>query len=330
MPPTKQLSSPDLYTVAWISALAIERAAAIAILDERHTKPASFIQHESDKNSYSWGRIGEHNIVIASLASGVYGTTSAAVTTAGLLSSLPQIRIGLLVGIGGAISRPDQGYDVRLGDVVVSKPSGTHGGVVQYDIGKATAGGWDRKDCLGLPPQVLLNAVAHIEAEHIVDDSRISEFLQGLPPKMTQSTDGYVYQGSENDRLFKSSSYHQPGNDCSICDPAELVTRKKRPDDEPQVHYGTIGSGNILVKDAQRRDKILVDVAKDIICLEMEAAGLMMNFPCLVIRGISDYADAHKNDRWQKYASATAACYAKYSAMFLRENSRLRRRRLKR
>jgi hypothetical protein len=44
----------------------------------------------------------------------------------------------------------------------------------------------------------------------------------------------------------------------------------------------------------------------------MEAAGLMnSSFPCLVIRGISDYADSHKNDTWQDYAAATSARYAK-------------------
>ena len=48
-----------------------------------------------------------------------------------------------------------------------------------------------------------------------------------------------------------------------------------------------------------------------ILCFEMEAAGLMDNFPCLVIRGICDYADSHKNKRWQPYAAATAAAYAK-------------------
>lgn len=37
----------------------------------------------------------------------------------------------------------------------------------------------------------------------------------------------------------------------------------------------------------------------------------MDDFPCLVIRGICDYADSHKNDRWQPYAAATAAAYAK-------------------
>jgi Cdc6-like AAA superfamily ATPase len=46
-------------------------------------------------------------------------------------------------------------------------------------------------------------------------------------------------------------------------------------------------------------------------CVEMEAAGLMDTFPCLVIRGICDYADSHKNDRWQPYAAATAAAYMK-------------------
>ncbi|KAI9766873.1 MAG: hypothetical protein M1839_004741 [Geoglossum umbratile] len=37
----------------------------------------------------------------------------------------------------------------------------------------------------------------------------------------------------------------------------------------------------------------------------------MNDFPCLVIRGICDYSDTHKNDRWQRYAAATAAAYAK-------------------
>jgi hypothetical protein len=43
----------------------------------------------------------------------------------------------------------------------------------------------------------------------------------------------------------------------------------------------------------------------------MEAAGLMDDFPCLMVRGICDYADSHKNKYWQPYAAATAAAYAK-------------------
>jgi hypothetical protein len=41
----------------------------------------------------------------------------------------------------------------------------------------------------------------------------------------------------------------------------------------------------------------------------MEAAGLMNEFPCVVIRGICDHADAHKNKEWQEYAAAVAAAY---------------------
>ena len=47
------------------------------------------------------------------------------------------------------------------------------------------------------------------------------------------------------------------------------------------------------------------------LCFKMEAAGLMDDFPCLVVRGICDYADSHKNKQWQGYAAATAAAYAK-------------------
>ena len=86
-----ELDDPNLYTIGWIAALPIERAAATALLDDRHGIPAGFEQHQSDTNSYTWGRIGNHNIVIASLPAGVYGTTSAAVTVSNLLSSLPQI-----------------------------------------------------------------------------------------------------------------------------------------------------------------------------------------------------------------------------------------------
>jgi hypothetical protein len=48
-----------------------------------------------------------------------------------------------------------------------------------------------------------------------------------------------------------------------------------------------------------------------VLCVEMDAAGLMDEFPCAVIRGICDYADSHKNKHWQPYAAATAAACAK-------------------
>ncbi len=49
----------------------------------------------------------------------------------------------------------------------------------------------------------------------------------------------------------------------------------------------------------------------DASCFEMEAAGLMSEFPCLVVREVCDYADSHKSNQWQGYAAAAAATYAK-------------------
>ncbi|KAK4170816.1 hypothetical protein QBC36DRAFT_250670 [Triangularia setosa] len=312
------LNSPDSYTVAWIAALPIERAAAEAMLDEQYATPTGFIRHQTDANVYTWGRVGEHNIVIVSLAAGVYGTTSAATTASHLLASLPSIRVGLLVGIGGGIARPDEGRDIRLGDIVVSQPDGTTGGVCQYDLVKAKSDGKrERKGFLGRPPTVLLNALASIQANHERKDPKIPYFLQEMlekNPKMSKKSKqspGYAHQGFNSDRLFKASCDHVPGPDCRGCDTSDEVQRDTRDTSDPEIHYGTIASGNTLVKDAAARDRIVADVGDDCICFEMEAAGLMNHFPCLVIRGICDYADSHKNDRWQRYASATAAAYAK-------------------
>ncbi|GAB1211414.1 hypothetical protein ATERTT37_000528 [Aspergillus terreus] len=43
----------------------------------------------------------------------------------------------------------------------------------------------------------------------------------------------------------------------------------------------------------------------------MESAGIMDQLPCLVIRGICDYCDSHKQKNWQGYAALAAAAYAK-------------------
>ncbi|RNJ52610.1 hypothetical protein D7B24_003165 [Verticillium nonalfalfae] len=315
----KALDSTDSYTIAWISALSIERAAAEIMLDETHVPPINFTKHQTDHNIYTWGRLGEHNVVIASLEAGSYGTSMAAKTASSLLASLPSIRIGLLVGIGGGIARPtDNNQDIRLGDIVVSQPDGTTGGVCQYDLIKAkTDGKRERKGILGKPPTVLLNALFKIQAVHEREDSKVSYYLQNMLekyPKMGKKSNrnpGYAHQGSENDRLFQASCAHTSGSDCRDCDQTGEVPRDTRDTTDPEIYYGIIASGNTLVKDAAERDRIVDDVGENCLCFEMEAAGLMNSFPCLVIRGICDYADAHKNDQWQRYASATAAAYAK-------------------
>ncbi|OAQ67814.1 nacht and ankyrin domain-containing protein [Pochonia chlamydosporia 170] len=323
---TTQLPDPKLYTIGWITALEKELTVAIAVLDEKHEKPLNFTKHAKDTNSYAWGRIGEHNIVITSLAAGRYGTVSAATTAGSMMSSLPHLRFGLMVGIGAGIPRPNR--DIRLGDVVVSHPAGTSGGVIQYDMGKLRSSEtFERVGQLDAPPEVLLKRLQFLRAAHRLQGSRIPSILKEMTdeyPKLCEEQDGdaaFVYQGSHNDRLFEVTTVHrnvpvadnegrEQGRICAQCDDTEEIRRKdRRP--QPLVHYGVIASGNCVVKDGISRDVILQRLEKVCICFEMEAAGLMNNIPCLVIRGICDYADTHKNDQWQNYAAATAAAFAK-------------------
>lgn len=307
-----QLDNAD-YTVGWITALPHERIAAEAMLDKRHAPPQYI--HPHDHNTYTLGSIagpdGDHNIVIISFPPTRYGTTPAAVFASQMLSSFPSIQLGLMVGIGGGI--PSEHIDIRLGDVAVSRPEGVYGGVRQYDCGRRTASGFEECGFLSPPPMALLNAIGILESKHEMTGSAMPAILEAAyeaDPLLVCPEQGYsyTYPGDNYDRLFQASYEHPAGrDDCTKCDSNEEVNRSERPDDGPFVHYGTIASGNMVVKDARAREML----AGNCICYEMEAAGMMNILPSLVIRGICDYSDSHKNDRWQNYAAIVAAAYAK-------------------
>ncbi|KAF3152659.1 hypothetical protein TWF569_002962 [Orbilia oligospora] len=294
------------YTVGWICALPVEMAAATAMLDEEHGKPTQ--QDSHDKYTYTLGKIGQHNVVIACLPDGVVGTTSAAALGVQMRSSFRCIRFGLMIGVGGGV--PSRLHDIRLGDVVVSKPRGTSSGVIQYDYGKAVENGQLIMDgSLNKPPKTLLTAMSSLEADHLRRGNCISGHISKMLYKHPHMQQHFKHQGPENDILYAADYKHAIGPHCLQCDPKQQIIRAPRNSLSPAIFYGTIGSGNQVMKDGITRDKLASE--KDILCFEMEAAGLMDHFPCLVIRGICDYADSHKNKRWQEYAAATAAAYAK-------------------
>jgi hypothetical protein len=99
------------------------------------------------------------------------------------------------------------------------------------------------------------------------------------------------------------------------CDADYVDSRYDRGDgatrlvDRPSVHFGNIASSNQLQISAVERNRVQRE--HDVICFKMEAAGVMDEYPCVVVRGICDYADSHKKKGWQNYAAATAAAYAK-------------------
>lgn len=288
-------ASYERYTVAWICALPKEMVAAQAVLDDVH-EPLP--RKKNDTNSYVLGSIGCHNIVIACLPTNEYGTNNAVNVLTNLTRTFTSICVSLMVGIGGGV--PRENFDIRLGDIIV----GTR--VVQHDLGKITGSGQMQHTAVPRTLAHLLGkALSLLQAEHQPHSSRIPLILK----EKFKDHPVYAYPTTA-DRLFCSEYAHSSqASNCDQCSLSALVKRSERNTNTPYIHYGTIASGNQVMKNSAVRDIVAQEL--DAVCFEMEAAGLNDICPCLSIRGVCDYSDSHKSKEWQEYAAATAAAFAR-------------------
>ncbi|KAL7805259.1 ankyrin repeat-containing domain protein [Trichoderma aethiopicum] len=324
--PLKRLTHKD-YSVGWICALWKEKAAAEAMLEEIHF---ALPQPDRDPYTYTLGSIGNHNVVVACLPE--IGTNSAANLVTQMINTFPSMRFCLMVGIGGGI--PPQ---VRLGDIVVSKPMGAFPGVVQWDLGKSEKAGFRRTGALDRPPKVLLTALEELRKSHDMYGTHlIPAYMKNMEVKYPNMAGKYTRSPDLRDPMLEPHKRRNPVIWASVAtvifevlvvlvrllsgryEPeGQDMPSEPKPDNDdgqsrtPEIHYGLIASGNQVIKDSAVRDQINRDLGGEVLCLEMEAAGLMNNFPCIVIRGICDYADAQKSKEWQEYAAALAAAFAK-------------------
>ncbi|KAL3587439.1 hypothetical protein FPOAC2_13336 [Fusarium poae] len=307
------MSDPQKYTVGWICAIATEYLAAQLFLDEEHEGP-EFVS-ANDSNNYTLGKIGKHNVVVAVLPHGEYGVSSATGVAKDMLHSFPNVRFGLMVGIGGGAPTPE--HDIRLGDVVVSTSGHGKGGVFQYDFGKAVQGQeFQATGFLNQPPTILRTAVHGLLTQYKRKGHQLDQHINDILVENPRLKKEFQRPESSTDRLYHSSKVHPPDDQSSCAkacgdDPSTLVARLDRTEyeDNPAIHYGLVASSSRLMKDAVTRDALAAK--KGVLCFEMEAAGLMNHFPCLAIRGICDYSDSHKNKEWQGFAAMMAAAYAK-------------------
>ncbi|KAH0209493.1 purine and uridine phosphorylase, partial [Aureobasidium melanogenum] len=229
-----------------------------------------------------------HNVVIAVLPDDEYGLSSATAVAKDMLNSFPNVRVGLMVGIGGGA--PSAKNDIRLGGVVVSSRQGE--------------------------TDVMRTAVSGLKSKYEDDGHQIEANITAVLDRKPRLRRKYGRPEQGSDRLYKSDVVHPQGSEhgCEeVCgsQTAGLVQRceREKGEDNPVIHHGVIASANQLMKDAIVRDTIAKE--KGVMCFEMEAAGLMNHFPCLVVRGICDYSDSHKSKEWQGYAAMTAAAYTK-------------------
>ncbi|KAJ0422732.1 hypothetical protein BJY00DRAFT_310746 [Aspergillus carlsbadensis] len=320
--------------IAIICALPLEADAMIALFDQ-HCEDEGDIYTKAidDPNAYTTGIIGKHNVVVAHMPG--MGKVSAAGVAVGLRMSFPNIRLALVVGICGGVPSggggTHAGREIYLGDVVISQC------LVQYDFGKQYPGAFELKESsLGAPPIAVQALLRKLETEFHSADLRgdTAFFLEKLQEVSVRA----VYPGAEADRLFRPGYLHQHRRpiECGMCgedgshactdaltmacaelgcggDGDGLVHRERNPTHEqafrPTIHIGKMGSGDTVMKSGTHRDEI---ARRDgIIAFEMEGAGVSSHFPSLVIKGVCDYADSHKNGQWQDYAAAAAAACTK-------------------
>jgi nucleoside phosphorylase len=306
------MTTRDDYTVAWLCALPkSELVAARAMLDQEQ-QPLQL--PANDDNTYLFGSINGHYIVIACLPPGQPGTISAGKLVQPLKQSFPNIKIHLFVGIGGGVPRQpvprDPIEDIHLGDVVVGWAEKTGApGVVQWDFVRYyNENKVESLGSLDKPDRRLLNALGVLLGNHELKKTKFVEHL-----KRITNHNGFSHPGLSNNKLYKSTYVHEEDATswaCDRCDHNQLVDREARKDTSFVFHQGTIVSGDSVMRDAQQRDKISRRF-HNALCFEMEAAGVMDDKRCLIVRGIADYADSHKSDMWQKYAAATAAAFAR-------------------
>ncbi|KAI1018644.1 hypothetical protein LB503_005534 [Fusarium chuoi] len=293
---------------------------------------------KGDTNHYVNGRIGDLDIVVLLLSS--MGKASAATAAASLKCSYTELEMVFLAGICGGIpemrSPSGRMREVLLGDVVVSS------NMVQYDFGRRYQDNFVTKQPIHTARKLINNFLIHLKTDVFLDDvtERSAEVLE----QMQQSNPKYQYPGSANDRLYEPSYQHQVdtlvlctcfsspslicvrcrGVSCDEagCDEEFLVPRSRLEEkvaledqgnickaQKPLIFLGRFGSGDTVLKSSHDRDGLAQRLGIE--AFEMESAGLWEDLPCIVVKGVCDYADSHKNKKWQDFAAATSASVVK-------------------
>jgi nucleoside phosphorylase len=338
---TSRPTSRDEFEIAIVCALKVEYNAVSLLVDEfwDGKRGSSYGKAPGDPNWYRTGRIGTANVVLVLLSD--MGKASSASSTTSLAMSYSGLKLMLLTGICGGVPRTRAVPELLVGDVVISSS------VIQYDLGRRFPGQFamkdDPTDILGRPQKNIRNLVSIVDTslERRAVEERTDHFLRQIQQEGAE----YEYPRVDKDQLLKASFRHKhrgpstPKSSC-LCHQSDvackesrgisckklgcldtdqnLVPRERlktkeimesvgRPRDaqSPSIFVGPFGSGDTVLKSAEDRDEMAENYG--ILAFEMEGAGAWDVIPCVVIKGVCDYADSHKNKSWQAFASATAA-----------------------
>lgn len=241
---------------------------------------------------------GEHKVVLAQTMGD--GNNKAAIRASKLIEHFPNLNVILMVGIAGGTPLimddfPPNCEDVinehvRLGDIVVSNS------IVQFDYIKNKFNKIELKG-ENIPPSAEL-----MQAKQTLDRSNEHPWEKYIMEAIDVLSDKFKRPDVSTDIL-----YDYDGN--PIAHPIDDNRNQF-----PYVFSGKIASSNSVLKNPKKRDQLKRDYK--VFAVEMEGAGIAdatweNNIGYYVVRGISDYCDSRKNNRWHKYASLVAAAYTR-------------------
>lgn len=273
------------YNIVFFCPLVVEQQAACLMLDEIHDDEPP--RNIGQTIAYTFGRIASYNVAIAAYPGGEAGIgISGSMVTEAQRDFGKHLEFGVLLGIGAGT--PSSKRDIRLGDVAVAYPNKDNGGIVGYDMKKVEETGEVIKQWQHATDPTLRSAMNKIQVH---EDRAGHDFRRHL------------------EVLRDHPKFRRPLSRALSSEFAESPTRRSLNNTSPEVHYGTILSGNAVIKMKAVRDDLRDKW--DSIAIEMEAAGITSRLGVAVVRGISDFADSNKNDDWHGYAAIVAAAYAK-------------------
>jgi nucleoside phosphorylase len=296
LPEPRRASTPP--TIGVLTATPWEFAAMRALLDRPHNDEGT----RNDPAHYVLGELpsrrsgADHSVVLTQL--GRTGTDAAASGCTNLLRSFASVKLVVMVGTAAGI--PDLRHPerhVRLGDIVVATQ-----GVVDYDHVRVNGDGVQPRRQFPSPSPRLVRCADRLKADELSGEYPWEEWLGD---RMPANLNGYARPRPGTDLLHdhagrrlkhpqRNRTGHRPGL--------------------PKVHYGSIGSANRSLRDAVVRDQVAA--RHGFLALDMESAGVgsscfLNDREWFVVRGIADYADSHRNERWRHYASLAAAGYVR-------------------
>ncbi|KAL4935266.1 hypothetical protein BDV06DRAFT_217551 [Aspergillus oleicola] len=319
------------FAIAIICALPLEADAVEAHFDVTYDRFGKhYGKQQGDANAYINGRIGKHDVVLCYMPG--MGKGSAASVASSLQISYTGVRLALVVGICGGAPPPPKYQEIFLGDVIISDS------VIEYDFGRQYPGGFHRKtgvkDTLGRPGREIRAFLNGLRAENSRKELQYPS--QRYLSILQQRGAKWCHPGV-NDILFKASYPHKHYSHASpircscfgsdspdqICEEAlekdcdelncnkgqQVRCREASEANQTSIYIGPVASADTVMKSGQHRDEIVR--REKVIGFEMEGAGVWDNIPCIIIKGVCDYADSHKSKLWQAYAAGTGASVAK-------------------